>query len=145
MDLDSGRLIFPGGNRELKPFKREMKKLRSNWVSEMSRRYSRGGQIFQLADLADALVDTYISAGTAATMEHIFSLDRGQDEAYTMLVEATQIMSKYGAALYDPVNPGTRDPSTFMEESQEILAERQRRMDSWLEANKHKKDGRPPF
>jgi len=67
MDLDSGRLIFPGGKKELKPFKKEMKKLRSTWVSEMSRRYSRGGQIFKLADLADALIDTYISAGTAAT------------------------------------------------------------------------------
>jgi len=43
------------------------------------------------------------------------------------------------------MNPGTRDPSTFMVDSEEILAERQRRMDSWLEANKHKKDGTPPF
>lgn len=145
MNLDSGRLIFPGGKTESKPFKKEMKKLRSDWVSRMSRRYSRGGGIFKLADLSDALIDTYIGSGTAATMELIFSLDRGQDEAYEMVAQAAQIMSKYGAALYDPVNPGTRDPSTFIAESQEILAERQRRMASWLEANKHTRDGTPPF
>lgn len=145
LDLASGRLIFPGGKKELKPFKKEMKKLRSNWVSDVSRRYARGGSIYKLADLFDAVIGTYIESGTAATMEMIFSLERGQDEAYEMVISASQIMSKDGASLYDPVNGGTRDPSTFLPESQEILEERQRRMASWLEANKHKKDGTPPF
>ena len=145
MEFDSGRLIFPGGKEELKPFKKEIKKLRSNWVSEMSRRYAGYRGIFKLSDWCDALIETFIGSGTAATMEMIFDLDSGQDEAYAMMTQAAQTMSKYGAALYDPVNGGTRDPSTFFVESQEILAERQRRMASWFEANKHKRDATPPF
>lgn len=124
VDLYSGRLIFPGGKKELKPFKKEIKKLRTNWVSEMSRRYARGGSIYKIADLWDALLDTYIGSGTQATMDMIFSLGWGQDEAYEMVVTASQIMSKYGAALYDPVDGGTRDPSSFMDDAQDILARR---------------------
>ena len=124
VDLYSGRLIFPGGKKELKPFKKEIKKLRTNWVSEMSRRYAKGGSIYKIADLWDALLDTYIGSGTQATMDMIFSLGWGQDEAYEMVVTASQIMSKYGAALYDPVDGGTRDPSSFMDDAQDILARR---------------------
>ena len=124
VDLYSGRLIFPGGKKELKPFKKEIKKLRTNWVSEMSRRYAKGGSIYKIADLWDALLDTDIGSGTQATMDMIFSLGWGQDEAYEMVVTASQIMSKHGAALYDPVDGGTRDPSSFMDDAQDILARR---------------------
>jgi hypothetical protein len=143
--VDSGKLIFPGDKMALKPFVKEMKRLRANWVSTMSRRYYGVRDTYRLADLSDALIDTYLEDGTAATMEMIFNLDRGQDETYEMMIEATQIMGRYGAALYNPEIGGTRDPSAFLAESQEILAERQRRMDAWLEANKHRKDGTPPF
>ena len=139
MDFESGRLILPGGKREKKLFMKEMKKLRSKWVSEMSRRYARGGSIYKTADLCDALIDSHMGNGTDATMDLIFELDRGRDEAIGLVEDAADIMSKYGGTLYDPISGGSRDPGNFSAESQENRKERKQIWDEWWERNKHKK------
>ena len=119
-----GRLIFPGGKRELKPFAKEMKKLRSNWVADVNWRYRKRVKFTanQWADLADDAVNILIGSDTSAVRAFIAGLDHNgvQEDVYTYLKEASRVMANYGTALYQPGGDGTRDPGDF--EAEAILA-----------------------
>ena len=122
MEFDSGRLVFPGGKKELKPFANEMKELQDNWAVEMSQQYRRvQPSARKWAALSDEIIDVLIGTETETTMAFILGLAHAQDEAYMLAMEATQIMNKHGAALYQPGGEGTRDPRSFVNESQEYM------------------------
>jgi hypothetical protein len=123
-DPFDGRLIFPGGRKELKPFIKEMKKLRSNWVADTSWRYRKTLRLsaWKWADLADEVIDVLIAGDTETTMAFILGLAHAQDEAYTLALDATQIMHKYGAMFYAPGGEGSQDPKAFVNESQDFMS-----------------------
>lgn len=58
MTTPDGRVIFPGGKAEAKPFFKEMKKLINNWAVAMSRKYRHiQPSARRWADLADSIID----------------------------------------------------------------------------------------
>jgi hypothetical protein len=66
-------------------------------------------------------------------MALILGLDHARDEAYTLALQATQIMHRHGAVIYRPGLEGTLDPRSFVNESQDVMADRKRRWDEWVE------------
>lgn len=121
-----GRLIFPGGRRELKTFKKEMKKLRSNWVADVNWKYRKRIRFTanQWADLADDAVDILIGSSTSAVLAFIAGLEHHevQEDVYSYVKDASRVMAEHRAALYEPGGTGTRDPADFEAEAEEILA-----------------------
>jgi len=151
MELDSGRLVFPGGKQEFKPFAKEMKKLQNNWAVEMSQQYRHAQpSARKWAWLSDQIIDVLISTDTETTMAFVLGLDHARDEAYMLAIQATQIMHKYGAAIYRPGDEDTRDPRSFVNESQDIMARKKEEWDEWLAGadeyrKRHGVDPPPPF
>lgn len=133
MTTPDGRVIFPGGKAEAKPFFKEMKKLINNWAVAMSRKYRHiQPSARRWADLADSIIDTLIDDDTETTMAFILGLENANDEAYVLALDATQIMAKHGATFYRPGGEGTRDPRNFVNESQDIMERRKKQCDEWL-------------
>jgi hypothetical protein len=140
------QLVLPGGPKDQKRFTKEMKKLRADWVSKMSRRHGRGGpsSIASMADLHDSLIDTYVGYGTHAAMNMIFKLDQGRDEAYQAVIGADALIIRYGGKFSDPLTiTGVLLEPDFAEKSQVILAEKKREYE-WWEANKRTTNPDPP-
>lgn len=128
-----GRLVFPGGRQEAKPFFKEMKKLRADWVVATSRKYRKlRVSTWKWAGLADEVIDVLIACDTERTMTFILGLAHARDEAYMLALNATQIMDKYGARFYSPGGDGTRDPRSFADESQEFMSREMARQEQLL-------------
>jgi len=151
MEPESGRLIFPGGHQEFKPFAKEMKKLQNKWAVEMSQQYRHvQPSARKWAWLADQIMDVLISEDTETAMAFILGLEHARDEAYMLAMQATQIMHKHGAVFYRPGVEATLDPRSFVNESQDIMAIRKRQWDEWVEGydeyrRTHGEDPPPPF
>lgn len=114
MEIGTGRLVFPGGKQELKPFEKDMRKLMTDFASDMARRRRRvqpkRGKWF---DLANEIIDVMIGAGPETTADMVYGLDYAVEECFQLLDAALGVMEKHGVVFYEPGGDGTISTKEF--------------------------------
>jgi tetratricopeptide (TPR) repeat protein len=129
VDDHGGRLGIPRSN--YRRFKRQMKRLRGNWVSE-ARLADRSLSIYQWAAVADHLIDRLIDEGTGA-MNAVRDLPSGhQQRAINLLREAIEIIDANGGRSFvvddeigstDTTDRGPIELSTEEKQAMDLIGE----------------------